>query len=131
MNHQLHAAAFIEKSFRNYGALRWHRSQHCPTLQNIFDDLLRAGIIYAAFFLEPRDSLRNFRQALPPAHRRDVVQTVAHFLPQRRDLQRQFLRARGSFATPEGNSRRSAMRILHQHASGLALHAPDSPRSVS
>ncbi len=50
---------------------------------------------------------------------------------QLRHVARKLVGARRRFAAPEGNGRRRAVRIFHQHPSGIALHPPNQPRSVA
>ncbi len=56
--------------------------------------------------------------------RADPLAQLGHVL-------RQLVSARWSFAAPEGNSRRRAVRIFHQHAPGVRLHAANAPRGVA
>jgi hypothetical protein len=60
VDHQLHPAAFIKKSFCNHRGLRGHSAQHRASLQNVFDRLLRARIVHSAFFLHPAYRRRHF-----------------------------------------------------------------------
>ena len=53
VNDQLHAAAFVEKSLGDDRRLRGHGAQNRAALQNVFDRLLGAGIVEAAFFFQP------------------------------------------------------------------------------
>src|SRR6202035_5605885 len=55
MDHQLHAAAFVEETLRNYCRLGGDRAQYRPALQDVFNRLLRAGILESTFFLQPRN----------------------------------------------------------------------------
>ncbi len=52
-------------------------------------------------------------------------------LPQVGYVRRKLLSSGWSLAQPEWNRRRRAVRIFHQHASGLAFDTANSPRSVS
>ena len=58
MNHQLHAAAFIKKAFRDHGILRRHGAQYGPALQDVFHNLFRSRIV------EPGDAPPVLAQAL-------------------------------------------------------------------
>jgi hypothetical protein len=42
---QLHAAAFIEKPFRNQKAIRGDDAEHCPAGSHVSDGLFRAGFV--------------------------------------------------------------------------------------
>ncbi len=81
VDHQLHATAFIEEALRNHGCLGRHRAQHGPPLQDVFNRLLRAGIIEATFLLEPTHCFCNFRLRGRETHRRSVRQHFADLFP--------------------------------------------------
>ena len=59
VNHQLHAAAFVEKALGDHGGLRGNGAQYGAAGEDVFDDLLGAGIVEAAFALEPVDRRRE------------------------------------------------------------------------
>ena len=50
--------------------LRGHGAQNGAALQNVFDGLLGAGIVEAAFFFEPGDGCRDFGLTLRDSDRR-------------------------------------------------------------
>jgi hypothetical protein len=53
MNHELHAAALIEKSLRDDGLLRWHSPQYRTAGYHILHSLLGPGAVEPAFFFQP------------------------------------------------------------------------------
>src|SRR5437879_11840962 len=53
MDYKLHAAALIKEAFRDHGRLGRHRAQNRAPLQDVFNRLLRTGIIKSAFILQP------------------------------------------------------------------------------
>ena len=72
VNDQLHAAAFIEETLGNNCVLRGNVAQHRASLQDVFDGLLGAGFIQAAFFFQPGDCLGNWRLTWRDPDRRNV-----------------------------------------------------------
>ena len=71
MNHQLHAAALVEKALGDDGLLRRHRTQHGAALQNVFHCLLGTGVIQPAFLFQPGNGFRNRRLVLRNADGRN------------------------------------------------------------
>ncbi len=69
VDHQLHAAAFIEEALGDDGVLRRHGAQDSAALQDVFDSLLGAGVVEAAFFFQPGDGFGNCRLVLRDADR--------------------------------------------------------------
>ena len=53
VNDELHAAAFVEKALGDDGGLRRNRSEQGAARDDVFDGLLGAGLIEAAFEFEP------------------------------------------------------------------------------
>ena len=53
VDNELHAAAFVEEALGDYRGLRGNRPKQCAARYNIFDSLLRARIVEAAFGFEP------------------------------------------------------------------------------
>src|ERR1700722_14179182 len=62
VNDQLHAAAFIKKSFRNDSLLRGYGTKNRAARDDVLNDLLSAGVIDAALLLKPRYSCAHRRQ---------------------------------------------------------------------
>ncbi len=69
VNHELHAAAFVEKSLGDDGGLRGNRAQHGAPGDDVLDGLLGAGVVEAALALEPvdgrGDASARFRRVAP------------------------------------------------------------------
>ncbi len=131
MDHQLHAAAFVEKALGNYSLLSRDRTQNCPALQDVFDRLFGAGIIESAFLLEPVHGCRHIGLRRGEADRRRMGQHLTDLLPQISDVLGKFLGPGQCFASPKRHTGRGPMRILHQHAAGVGFDAANHPRSIS
>src|SRR5580693_5574606 len=101
---KLHSTAFIEEALRNHGRLRWHGTEHCSPLQNVFNRLLRPGIIKSALLFEPPNNSSNFRLCSREADRRSMRQHLTDFFPQSSDVLRKFLSSCRRFPTPERNA---------------------------
>src|SRR5438270_11739131 len=52
MNHQLHAAAFIEKPLRDNCSLSGNGAQNRASRENIFHNLFRSALIQATFLFQ-------------------------------------------------------------------------------
>jgi hypothetical protein len=53
VNDELHAAALIEKPFGDDGSLFGHRAENSLPAQDVFDSLLGASRVQAAFLAKP------------------------------------------------------------------------------
>ena len=51
VNHELHAAAFVEEALGDNRLLGWNRSENCAAGNDVFHDLFGARVVEAAFFL--------------------------------------------------------------------------------
>ena len=111
VDHQLHAAAFIEEALGHHGLLGRQRVQRGHARQNVGDGLLRAAFVEAAFF--DQELHRAIGGSLPRS-----LPALRQLLPTVRTSARRF-------AIPERNRWRRATRILHAHAA--RLHALDAP----
>ena len=111
VQHQLHAAGFVEEALGDHPAMRRQRAQSGLPGQRIFGGLLRRHALQAAFANQQLHALSQWQ-------RRDPLAQPRHFA-------REFQRAPRRLSVPERNRRRRAMRILHAHAP--RLHAPDAP----
>ncbi len=60
MDHKLHTAAFVEESLGDHGLLSGHRAKNCAARDDVFDRLLGACVIEAAFDLQPANSGDDF-----------------------------------------------------------------------
>src|SRR5205807_1402174 len=58
MDHKLHAAAFVKETLSNDALHGGHGSQHRPASNDVFNGLLRAGIVEAALLLQPRHGMQ-------------------------------------------------------------------------
>src|SRR5580700_6695582 len=86
VNHQLHAAAFVEETFRDDRILRGDRAEDRPAGNDVLHGLLRAGSIESAFFFEPAKR-RSGRVKIPEQRAiYDGFRHVRDLLPQFRDL---------------------------------------------
>ena len=130
MDDKLHAAAFIEEAFRNDALHGRHSTQHGASGNDVFDGLLRPGIIKAAFLFQPFHRMEHLSRLLVDEARNRVWSQIADVLAQFADLLREFLGASGSFTQPKRNRGRSTVGILHQHAPGT-LDAADAPACVA
>ena len=101
MHNKLHAAAFIKETFSNNGIGCGDSAQYGAAGNNVFNGLLRAGIIQPAFALEPRHGVQHFRRFLIDEAGHGVGREIANFLAQLADLSRKFFRASWRFAQPE------------------------------
>ena len=131
VNYQLHSAAFVEEAFRNHSCLSWHCAQHGAALQNVFDCLLCAGIVEAAFVLQTAHSGGDIGLRWRKSYRRSVRQHLADLLPQRSYMFGKFFGACRSFAAPERDARRRSVCVLHQHAASIGFDAANHPRGIS
>ena len=52
MNHQLHAATFVEKAFGHHAGVRRHRAQSGPAGLDVFHGLFCAALVEPAFALQ-------------------------------------------------------------------------------
>ena len=73
MNYQLHAAAFIKKSFCYYGFLRWYGAQNRAARDNVLHDLLSPGVIDTALASEATQPLCG-----PPANYASLAKERHH-----------------------------------------------------
>src|SRR6202030_395500 len=60
-----------------------------------------------------------------------MAQAIADFFSQTGDVSGKLLSPRRSFASPEGNTGRSAVGIFHQHPAGFSFYAANAPGSVA
>src|SRR5579862_2341099 len=130
VDHQLHAPAFVEKSFRNYRLLSRNRPQHGPPFQDVFDRLLRARIVEPALTFEPLHARRHLRLRRRKSNRRCPRQHLADFFPQFTDMRREFFRPRRSLSPPERHARGSPVRILNEHSPRIRLDTVNHPRRI-
>ena len=129
MNHKLHAAAFVEKSFRDHRILRRDCAQHCAAGDNIFNSLFGASTVESAFLFQPIDSGRGLRKSATNVTRRDAFRERVDFLSYFANLLGKFHGARRSFTQPERNTGSRSLGVFHGNRAGL--HAANAPRSVS
>ena len=115
VNHQLHAAAFVEKALGDDGRLRGHGAQHGAACRQCIRWPARRrrgpGRIRLSANLRPRQLAANC------ADRREGARpsgSAANVFAHVSNLRRKFIGARGSFAAPERNVGRRALRIFHQ-----------------
>ena len=94
-------------------------------------DLLGAGVVEAALLFQPCTVCATSGLCCAGCRPAIFRQHVADLSAAARPLAPKVRRARRGFATPEGNARRRAVRILHQHAAGLAFHAANAPGGVA
>ena len=109
VQHELHAAAFVEEPLGDDPLLRRHGAKHAAAFGEILGDLQRRLGDKPEIALE----------------RRGVGIRFAHV----GDLGRQLGRARGPFAEPERDRRRLPLGIGHAHHAALDLQNP--PRRVA
>jgi hypothetical protein len=102
VQHELHAAAFVEEPFGDHSRLRGHAAEHRAARHHEVHGLLCAEGIQAAVLLQPRDCRRGRR--LPPARvfRPRIGREPIDRLPDLRDGRRQFNRSRRRFARQNG-----------------------------
>src|SRR5712692_2212601 len=116
VDHKLHPPAFIEKAFRDHRALRWNRSQNSAPLQDVFNRLLSARIIQPTLFFEPAYRRGHGRLRRRKSYRGGMRQHLANLLPQLTHMSGKLFRPRRGLSTPERNTGRRSVRILHQHS---------------
>src|SRR5207237_386898 len=124
VDNELHAAAFVEEALGDYRGLRGNRPKQCTARYNIFDSLLRARIVEAAFGFEPIHRSGD-ASGISISIWRLARNKRADFLAELGNMCRKFVRARRRFAAPEGHVRSCSLRVFHENSSGL--HAPDAP----
>ena len=105
VDHQLHAATFVEEALRHHTGVGRHRAERVASALSVGDGLLPAQAIEPAFIGND-------------AGGGDFGAQCRHFV-------RQFARASGRFSAPERNGRRRAMGIFH--ADAPLLYAADAP----
>ena len=89
--------------------------------ENVFDDLLGAGIVQTAFALEPVDRRRERREFRAGGMPGSVsIGEIADGFAEVGELRGEFLGAAGSFAEPERNAGRGAVRVFDEHGAGVA-----------
>ena len=128
VDHQLHAAGFIEETLGDDTFAGGHRTQSDPRSGEVFHGLVRDALAHTDLVHHPGD-----RSLLPPLVLSKVVrqrpEMIAHFLPQPRNGFAQFLRTAGRFTQPEGQRGWLAFGVDHAH---LALaHTEDAPGAVA
>src|SRR5262249_8127049 len=131
MDHQLHAAAFIEEALGNDRRLRRHIAKHDAAFEYILNQLLCAGSIEPALASKPFHQLRDDRQTSPAFNRNYSGQAITDLFAQRPELLRKFRSSRRSFTTPEGNRWSRALRVFHEHARRSSFHSSNAPRRIS
>ena len=129
VDHELHAAAFVEEALGDHGLLRGHGAKHRAAGDDVFDRLLGAGIVEAAFVLEPANGGADFGRVCAGKNRRVTRNERADLFAQLGDAPGEFHGARRRFAAPERNVGRRALRVLDQH--GAAAHAANAPGRVA
>ncbi len=131
VNDQLHAAAFVEEALGDDRLLRRHRAQHSAALQDVFDRLLRAGIVEAALVLEPTHGGGHFRMVLRDADRGTCRPRRSLTCWRSSPRAPRVLRCARELRRARREHGRRAVRILHQHASRTDFHAPNPPGRVA
>ena len=132
MDHQLHAAAFIEKSLGDNRLLRGNRAQNRAPRLNIFHNLLGATLIQAAFLHQPtcgRTLRRRWNGTCFARPRGQIIQPGAHLFSNVGHLLGQFWCPGGRFAPPKRNVWRRAFGIFNQYRSGL--YTANAPGIIS
>src|SRR5579864_994499 len=81
MHNQLHAAAFIKEALGDDGISRGDSAQHGASGHNVFNGLLRAGIVQSALAFEPLHGIQNFRRLLVDEAGNGVGSEIADLLP--------------------------------------------------
>ena len=130
MNHELHAAAFVEESLGDNRVLGRHRPENGTAGDDVIDDLFGAGSIDAAFRDQPINRVRGFCGIFGNRSWKSVRCAFADLLSQRGDVMGEFTRASRRFTAPEGDGRRRAVCVLDKHTT-RAGHAPNSPRCIA
>ena len=110
MDHQLHAAGFVEEAFEHDRVLRRQTFQRGQRRGEILQQLLRGRFGDADVVDQPVP-----RIGPAPQQRRDARAQTRH----RRG---QFVAAAGRLAEPERDRRRRAVRVLHPHHAALDPH---------
>src|SRR5208282_3445476 len=105
VDHELHAAALVEKSLRDDRLLRWHGPKNGASRDQILDSLLGAGLIESAFLLQPIDGRRRACIAAHLARQKPLCQRV-DFRPDLRNWLGKLRRARWRFSPPKWTVRR-------------------------
>ena len=129
VDHELHAAAFVEEALGDDRGLRGHGAQHGAAFDNILRGLFGAGTIDAAFVFQPLYCCCGIRRIAQIWRGQEALGERADMFTNVRDLLREFHGARRSFAAPERNVGRRAFRVFHRYGAGL--HAANAPRSIS
>src|SRR5258706_10969901 len=101
MDHELHAAAFVEEALGDDGRLRGNCSQQRAAGHDVFHGLLGARIVEAAFDFEPVCCGKNACGGFFVGSRRGSREKRADLLCESRDVRGELIRARWRFATPE------------------------------
>ncbi len=78
------------------------------------------GPLYPSVVIAQFGIARYWQRGSVWEHRADTGAQFGHVL-------RQLVGTRWSFATPEGNAGWRTMRVFHQHASAIGLHAANAP----
>ena len=107
VNHELHAARLVEKPLGHDFTLRGRAPQHPHGLAHVINKLRRACGAKPAFGAHPPDRLGR------------LIDTPRQLTPERGDGFREFRRARGRLAQPEGDVGRKPLRVLHAHLAAL------------
>ena len=130
VDHELHAAAFVEEALGDDRGLRGNGAEDCAAGDDVFDGLLGAGIVEAAFVFEPGDGGAHARgdfccRVLRGTARDDCANLLAQF----GDLRGKFGGAAG--ASPRQKGTLGAAPCASSTRTRPRLHAADAPGSVA